>query len=71
MGSLHVPVRERHREQFLRRAEQAFRGTGRVNPEKMAQAVLKVLARRISPGEIEDVRRMLPRETEELWPQAV
>lgn len=69
MGSLHVPVRERHREQFLRRAEQAFRGTGPVN--KMAQAVLKVLARRISPGEIEDVRRMLPREIEELWPQAV
>jgi uncharacterized protein (DUF2267 family) len=66
-----VPVRERHREQFLGHVAEAFKGTRPVNPEHMAQAVLKVLARRITAGEAEDVRRMLPGELQTLWPEAV
>jgi uncharacterized protein (DUF2267 family) len=66
-----VPVRERHREQFLGHVAEAFRGTRPVNAEHMARAVLKVLARRITAGEAEDVRRMLPDDLKALWPEAV
>jgi uncharacterized protein (DUF2267 family) len=66
-----VPVRERHREQFLGHVAEAFQGTRPVNTERMARAVLKVLARRITAGEAEDVRQMLPGELQALWPEAV
>jgi len=62
-----VPVRERHREQFLARVAAAFERQRPVDPEQMARAVLRVLAARISAGEAEDVRRMLPGELQELW----
>jgi uncharacterized protein (DUF2267 family) len=66
-----VPVRERHREQFLARVAEAFRGTRPVNAEHMARAVLKVLASHIAAGEGEDVRQMLPAAIRSLWPEGV
>jgi uncharacterized protein (DUF2267 family) len=66
-----VPLHERHREQFLQRVAAAFHGSRPVNVEKMARAVLTVLARRITRGEADDVRRMLPSEIRELWPATV
>lgn len=66
-----VPVRERHLEEFLHRMAEAFRGSRPVNAEKKARAVLKVLASRITSGEADDVRRMLPHEIRALWPDTV
>jgi uncharacterized protein (DUF2267 family) len=66
-----VPVRERHREQFLARVADAFQRVPPVNPEEMARAVLRVLATRISAGEADDVRRMLPGDVQALWAPAV
>lgn len=62
-----VPVRERHREQFLGRVAEAFERVQPVDPEAAARAVLRVLAARISAGEADDVRRMLPGEVQALW----
>jgi uncharacterized protein (DUF2267 family) len=62
-----VPVRERHREQFLARVAAGFEGVPPVNPEEMARAVLQVLGTRISAGEVEDVRQMLPEAVRDLW----
>jgi uncharacterized protein (DUF2267 family) len=66
------PLRVRHKEQFLARIEQQFTDSDLVDDlfaaERVARAVFTVLARRISRGEIEDVRHVLPAELRELWP---
>jgi uncharacterized protein (DUF2267 family) len=62
------PLRVRHKEQFLARIEQEFRGDDRVDPEEVAHAVFTVLAKRVTEGEIEDVKHILPTEIRELWP---
>jgi len=67
------PVKERHKEAFLEQIQRYFK-TGRyarteVDPERVARAVFRVLANRVSEGEIEDVLHVLPRELRELWPQ--
>jgi uncharacterized protein (DUF2267 family) len=41
-----------------------------VNPKEIAEGVFSVLARRISEGEIEDVKHILPAEIRSLWPAA-
>jgi uncharacterized protein (DUF2267 family) len=62
------PLRERHSEQFLARIEQEYRGNGSIDPERVARAVFTVLAQRVTTGEIEDVRHVLPAEVRDLWP---
>jgi uncharacterized protein (DUF2267 family) len=66
-----VPLKERSREEFLRRVADGFRGAARVNPEQVVQAVLSVLTNRISAGQSAQVRNMLPEEVRELWPVAL
>ena len=41
-----------------------------INPERVVQAVFKVLDRRISDGEIQDIKQVLPEEMAQLWPEA-
>jgi uncharacterized protein (DUF2267 family) len=63
------PLKLRHREEFLERIAQYFVKAGNpVHPEPVARAVFTVLARRISDGEIEDVKHILPEELRSLWP---
>ena len=45
-----------------------FRGGERIDPERVARAVFTVLAKRVSEGEIEDVKHVLPAEVRDLWP---
>jgi uncharacterized protein (DUF2267 family) len=63
------PLRERHRAQFLERIESEYRGGAPIDPERVSRAVFAVLARRVSEGEIEDVRQVLPAEIRDLWPE--
>ncbi|MBI4525422.1 MAG: DUF2267 domain-containing protein [Deltaproteobacteria bacterium] len=62
------PVKERHKSDFLNHIAAAFRDDATVDPEKVMRAVFKVLARHISKGEIENVKHMLPKSLQELWP---
>jgi uncharacterized protein (DUF2267 family) len=62
------PVRERHREEFLAWISEQLRSGDLVDPEPLAQGVFTLLTRRISAGEIEDVKRVLPAAIRELWP---
>ena len=62
------PLRIRDKAQFLARIEHQFRGTDRVDPDQVARAVFTVLANRITEGEIEDVKHIMPTELRELWP---
>ena len=62
------PVKLRDREEFLSLVEAEFRADDTLNPELIARAVFKVLANRITAGEIEDVKHVLPAEIRSLWP---
>jgi uncharacterized protein (DUF2267 family) len=62
------PAKERHREQFLARIQQQFKGDAETNPEIVAQAVFSLLQKHITQGEIEDVKHILPLEIRDLWP---
>jgi uncharacterized protein (DUF2267 family) len=62
------PLRERHADQFLARIAQEFPGDDGLDPERVARAMFTVLARRVTEGEIEDVKHILPAEIRELWP---
>lgn len=62
------PLKERHKREFLAHIEQAFRREEDVDAEQVARAVFRVLSRRITAGEIEDVKHILPPELRELWP---
>jgi uncharacterized protein (DUF2267 family) len=46
-----------------------LRGPDRLHPEIIARAVLTVIARHVSAGEVRDVTAVLPQEWRELWPQ--
>jgi uncharacterized protein (DUF2267 family) len=62
------PVKERHKEEFLEHVKTAFKDDVTVDPERVTRAVLRVLDRRTSAGEIKDVKHMLPKSLRKLWP---
>jgi uncharacterized protein (DUF2267 family) len=62
------PVKERHKSEFLDHIAAVFRDDPTVDPERVMRAVFKVLARHISKGETENVKNLLPKTLQELWP---
>ena len=62
------PLKLRHRDEFLERISQELKGDDRMDPELAARTVFAVLARRITEGEIEDIRHLLPAKIQNLWP---
>lgn len=64
------PVKERHKDQFLAHIADQFPRSD-IDPESLARAVFKLLAFRISQGEIEDIKSILPQELGELFPPSV
>ena len=45
-----------------------LRDVERLDPESVARAVFTVLAMRVSEGEIDDVKHVVPTPIRELWP---
>lgn len=62
-----TPIKDRHLQQFLAHIQANFRGDVEIDTEEMARAVFKVMRRRISAGEIQDIKGMMPEELRELW----
>ena len=62
-----VPVRERKKEQFLSHVRESYKHDESVDVEEVVRAVLRVLANRVSAGEIEDITHSLPKELNSLW----
>jgi uncharacterized protein (DUF2267 family) len=62
------PLKERHKEEFLARIAEQFSGDDQADAEQVARAVFSVLSDRVTEGEIEDVKHVLPAELRELWP---
>jgi uncharacterized protein (DUF2267 family) len=62
------PLKERHKEEFLAHITPAFAGEPEVDPEQVVRAVFQVLAKHVTGGEIEAVKRSLPSALRPLWP---
>ncbi len=63
------PIKERRKEEFLAHIAAALRGHAEIYPEAVAWAVFKVLQKHVSPGEISDVKHVLPTQIRSLWPE--
>ncbi len=63
-----TPKKERHGEQFLAHVREAFPRGAEIDSERVTRAVLAVLARKVSEGEIEDAKGMMPEDVRDLWP---
>jgi uncharacterized protein (DUF2267 family) len=61
------PLEEHAKEAFLAPVAAEAHALG-LDPEPAARAVFGLLAARITAGEIEDVKRVLPGPVRELWP---
>ncbi len=64
-----TPVAARGRQDFFARIEAAFKADPIDDAGDAVTCVFKLLNRRISKGEIEDVRMRLPSALRELWPE--
>jgi uncharacterized protein (DUF2267 family) len=61
------PHKTRGKDEFLRPIREQFKGDPDIDPERVARAVFKVLGKRVTEGEIQDVKSMLPKDLAELW----
>jgi uncharacterized protein (DUF2267 family) len=69
-----TPEEDRSLESFLSRTEHALERAlwnedHHIDTEHAARAVLRVLSDRISAGEVEQVRHVLPERIRDLWPE--
>ncbi len=62
------PLTYRDRDEFLERVARELQPAGGANPDTATRAVFAVLNRHVSPGEVEEVRQMLPKAIRQLWP---
>jgi uncharacterized protein (DUF2267 family) len=59
--------RVRYKSEFLAEVARPFHAQVPIDPEPIVRGVFTLLSRRISEGEIADIRHVLPRELRELW----
>jgi uncharacterized protein (DUF2267 family) len=64
-----TPVKGRTKDDFLARVATLFVRDPLAHPDRDVMEVLRFLTSRITPGEIEDVRRSLPEELRNFWPE--
>ncbi len=66
------PTKDRTKEEFLNHIRHDFRNIDAdIDAESLVRAVFKIIAQRVSQGEIEDVIHMMPPALRELWPETV
>lgn len=61
-----VPVKDRHPGEFLERVR-GFFGLEDIDAEAVARGVFELLQERITAGEIDNVRAMVPAEIRKIW----
>jgi len=60
-----------NKQEFLARIGSSFRNDPEADPEKIARAIFRVLEKRITEGELKDVKACLPKDLQQLWADAV
>jgi uncharacterized protein (DUF2267 family) len=64
------PLKDRHKAEFLAHIERDYEREGNVDVDAVTRKVLQVIARHVSPGEINHIVRIMPPEIAELWDTA-
>ena len=64
----HTPVTKRSKADFIARVEDSFKADPLAQPLQSVMAVFELLSKKISSGEIADVRNALPGEVRTMWP---
>jgi uncharacterized protein (DUF2267 family) len=64
-----TPLKKRSKADFIARVEEAFKTDPLARPSQAVMAVFELLSEKITAGEIDDVRRALPEELRNLWPE--
>ena len=64
-----TPVKKRSVEDFLARVNESFRRDPLPNTATAVMAVFQLLTRKITEGEVEDVRHCLPEGIRNIWPE--
>lgn len=62
------PEKWRSQNEFIERLMDAYGGPDELNPEAMATGAFEMLDRRVSEGEISEVKSMLPKSVRQMWP---
>ncbi|MHB9029244.1 MAG: DUF2267 domain-containing protein [Candidatus Latescibacterota bacterium] len=62
-----TPQKIRNKNEFLSRIRHDFYNDPEIDPEQIVRAVFSLLSRKVSEGEIEDVRGIMPKELQDLW----
>jgi uncharacterized protein (DUF2267 family) len=66
------PVKIRDRDEFIDYvSDHLGQLLNVIPPTEAVEAVFRVLQRRITPGEIEDIQRIFPTELRDLWPEPI
>lgn len=67
-----TPNKERSKEEFLAHIQDYFENIDpSIDAELLVRAVFKVLAQRVSQGEIDQVKNMMKPDMQALWPESV
>jgi uncharacterized protein (DUF2267 family) len=64
-----APVKKRTKEEFIARIDASFTKDPLPHTGQAVTTVLELLSKKITTGEIEDVRNALPAEVRTLWPE--
>jgi uncharacterized protein (DUF2267 family) len=64
-----TPVKKRTKQDFLARIDEAFKQDPLPSTAQAVMAVFELLSKKITAGEVEDVRNSLPEELRNLWPE--
>jgi uncharacterized protein (DUF2267 family) len=62
-----TPIKDRHLDDFLTRMSNNYHGDPQISINQIARAVFRLLEKKVTEGEIDDVKGMLPREFSTLW----
>jgi uncharacterized protein (DUF2267 family) len=65
-----TPVKQRSKDKFLERVDDAFRADPMIDTSDAVSAVFVLLSEKIAQGEVKDVRQSLPADIRALWPSA-
>ncbi len=63
------PLKVKTAQEFYDVVKANFAADRNVNPMRLTQAVMQVLASNLSPGELEKLRAIFPPHLREIWPQ--
>lgn len=64
------PLKIRGKEEFLKLVQERFGSIAQIQPERLVHAVLAVVEKHISHGEVQHIQATLPKGIRDLWPQA-